>query len=996
MADLINCLDEHNSLECMEFNCTTMCREFIATGNYIKLLSLNIRSINKNYNDLLILLQQFQNIFDVIILTECWINNHYVPKIIQGFDSYYTKCVRLQNDGVVVYIKSSINAMVTEPSLDDANCLHLILDDCLHIFAIYKSPSIQNVSNFLQSLDNLLSKYGHESNIIITGDININIINEKHKQADDYLNLLAHHGLRVAINKPTRVDGLTISCIDHFMIKSKMLIKSFIYETTITDHFATGITISKEQKIQNNNNETVCRLNTDYSMLIERLRKSNWSPVLKTDDAEVAAEQFLNIYTECLTSSTSKNVTKISRSRIKLKPWITDGLMFSIRKRDNIHKQVRHNPNDIQLLSFYKRYRNVCTRLIKNARESYYKEKITQASGDMKKTWRIIKDIAFGKSVKAEIKTIKVNQVSKTFDDNPDDILNHTNEYFTNIGCNLAQNIIRDLRTSELELADCVQTAPKCQNQFKLTPTNKPEVINIIKSLRNDCATGEDMIQAKSLKDSAEIIWQPLVHMINLSFITGVFPRWLKSAQIKPIYKAGSKDDINNYRPISLLSIISKIYEKLVKIRLTTHLENNNLLSPNQYGFRQGRGTNEAINTVNEYIAKNIDSGRKAMAIFLDLSKAFDTVSHIILLKKLISYGISDKELKWFSSYLEERTQSTTINNQASEKLNVTFGVPQGSVLGPLLFLVYVNDLCDLPINGQITSFADDTVLLVNARSWEEAFSIAQTNINIVKYWLDRNVLTLNALKTNYITFSLRCSDSSHIDRCLKIHAYACTSSIHSCSCKLIKRVTESTYLGITIDERMNWESQVTKLTARTRKLVYAFLGLRNILSFATTKMVYKSLCQSLWIHGIIAWGACTKQVLDPLLKAQKLVLRVIGKKHQCYSSVLLFEEFQVLQIKQIFVKQILVFFQKHPQNWRKSQQALATRAAVSTNYLIPLVKTTFAQRQMYFMAPKIFNSIDDKLKKITNIDRFKFKINRWLIEFGYLRMENELLKIII
>ena len=331
--------------------------------------------------------------------------------------------------------------------------------------------------------------------------------------------------------------------------------------------------------------------------------------------------------------------------------------------------------------------------------------------------------------------------------DDPAMIADKLNKFFVNVGPETEKTVPKVPHASPEKYL-------KNRNQFDLiiAHISEEEVLNIINSLPKK-SSGPTSIPLRLLEDVADLIITPLCHIINLSFRTGIFPDILKISKVVAIHKGGSTQELNNFRPISLLSIFDKIIEKIMHKRMYEFFEDNNILYELQFGFRKEMSTGHSLVEITEEIKESIDNGKFGCGIFIDLKKAFDTVNHQILLTKLEHYGIRGALLKWFESYLTDRKQYVFHNGIASSMETITCGVPQGSVLGPLLFLIYVNDLPNISDKLRFFLFADDTNIYYDSDDLLELEKTVNQELRKLSQWLNINRLALNVGKTNFVIF---------------------------------------------------------------------------------------------------------------------------------------------------------------------------------------------------------------------------------------------------
>ncbi|CAK1602723.1 unnamed protein product [Parnassius mnemosyne] len=945
----------------------TLVNHINQAGNSLTVFHTNIRSVTCNFDALAILLERICIQCDVLVLTECWLSKLSVIPEISGYTSHSSEYSN-QNDGVLLYIKSEIKHSISQPLLSDSSGLIVNFDNEYAILGMYRSPSQRNINKFCDSLDLCLASLASVRSVVLIGDININISpNNNELNNSKYLDLMAHHGFLAAHVLPTRNE----SCIDHVMLRSNRYTATYILDSFITDH--APIVFHLDCKIIRYPSKTTT-LKIDYPPLLKQLSDTDFSFLYNIMDANDAATALTNIITDAIISHSIK--INIPHRKRCIKPWLTPGLVRCIRHRDKLHKKAKRDKNNAILQITYTRYRNFCNNLLKKIKTAYEKTEFCKNKRNPKGTWNTINKITnFKQYSPPPCELLNLTQ-------DPHKSLNIVNNYFAEIGSTYANAILKKQQNNGYpNIAKHRSESDPLNNSMVLLDTDCYEIEAIITNLRNDSATGIDRIPSQLIKRAKNSLIPPITYMCNLCLKTGVFPDILKRALVHPIHKSGDRDSVENYRPISVLSALSKILEKVLNFRLTNFLKHNNIISDNQFGFVKGKSTEDATLILTETIAKHLDNKSKVIGVFLDLSKAFDTVSVPLLLHKMEMIGVRGIALDIFRSYLSNRTQLVKIGDYTSLPATVSFGVPQGSVLGPTLFLVYVNSLCKITLpNCKIISYADDTALIVHGKEWKDAQFHTEFALGKVMWWLSSNLLTLNVKKTRYITFTHRVSTQPSAEFHLKAHTCEQQSK---CNCPILSRSTHIRYLGLIIDYCLSWSAHISNLTCRIRKLIPILRKLRNSADFETLLCVYYALAQSLLQYCILTWGGIGKTTLLPLERAQRAILKVMLGKSLRYSTELIYKECSVLTVRQLFVMSVILRKHKNTDfipNLKRNKNRICK---------MTFHRTALARRQYYVISSHLYN-VANKISYIYPMSLYKCKdkILYWLLNLNYMETE--------
>ena len=535
-----NLLDTYyiNNNATVVFNDSTSCDKHIVNNcNFsLKLLHLNIRSINKNFSELCILLQSFSFCFDIIILTETW-SNYDIGYDILNFKKFTKPCKYNKCDGIVVYFKKGIEFTTSDVEISNCNSIHFKFKFNQHNFdltAIYRSPNL-NKNDFLNDLEKFLLYMKSVNTHIVVGDINIQILEDKLDiHGHRYMNIMHEFGFLKFLNTITRPSSE--SCLDHIFYKSNINILKFstgVYTSDITDHYTIFAIISFVNNNQNGDYDSYhCNSEINYDSLFLDASNENWENIFNCKQPEICLDYFYETLKNIIDKNITNTFRKIPSKFKKIKPWITSGIVKSIRTRDKLANKLKKEPFNINLKNKYKTFRNTLTNLIKIAKINYYSKKFETHRNNPKMFWKTVREAANINTDKNEaIKEINT-QNGLVHTDNVQ-IATEFNNYFSNIGSEIASTISNNGVNS-------INLTP-VQTSMYLYPISEEELINLCKTLKNNTVPGLDLITSKLLKTLITVLSKPLAHIFNLCFLTGVFPKQFKTAIIKPIYKSGDK-----------------------------------------------------------------------------------------------------------------------------------------------------------------------------------------------------------------------------------------------------------------------------------------------------------------------------------------------------------------------------------------------------------------------------------------------------------------------
>ena len=882
--------------------------EFIKLGiaNHLNVFSLNIRSLPKHGGELSNFINSLKHEFHVIILTEIGARNlSLAENLLPSHHSLkYVIPEKNLKGGVGIYMSKSITNfeiktnITLEKTCDCTQCefesLFIYFDyggQKYVIAGVYRHPN-GNVSHFASALDDALSKCDNNRTVIYAADSNINLINYEKSCTENFLTMMLDNKFLPYITLPTRITDTTATCIDHIFVKYPHK-KSLSLDTDsgmlfcdVSDHLPCFISL-KIPKFKKVRDRPFVRLFGEKNSVNfkTRMLEFNW---------ELLYQNSTDLYSDFFTQTKiffekSFPLVTLSRKRSHDKPWITNGLKISIAKNHKLYRISITSSSDHNKKK-YQTYNKLLRKCLHEAECLYYHNAFDDKKNSAMNAWKVLGPLINPSKHNKKSTINKIKENGRYFTDKKT-ISEILNKYFCNIGENLKSNIPNEADS------DYKQYMPNSVvNSLNLRPIDSGEVLKEIKRLNPRKACGHDNIGNKILLMCPEVFAHNLTIIYNHYIEIGEYPAALKIAKVIPIYKEGEHALPCNYRPISLLSVFNKIFERLICKQLVHFLEKYKLLYLFQFGYRKLHNTTLALIELTDRIRSSIADGDIALGLFIDFTKAFDTVDHNILLYKLNHYGVRGHANNFFRSYLSNRSQFTVINGVESSIKKITCGVPQGSVLGPILFLIYVNDIHRCVTNCKTRLFADDTSLTICHKDPTELKNIATTQIKNLIKWCNSNKLTINFKKTKYIIFHTR---NKYIPDSLQEIVI---------DGKVIKRVSTIKYLGLFIDELLTWREHVSYIHSSLLKYYGIFNHVKCFVDKKIIRKLYFSFIYSRIKYGIEVYGSCSKTQLHRLQVIQSGLLKILLRKDRRYDTNQLHSDLRILKIVDMYKMQLLMF----------------------------------------------------------------------------------------
>ena len=867
--------------------------------------------------------------------------------------------------GVIVYIHESIDFCERKDLNHCDNFLEIL---CIQIKLPHQKPFIIvlwyrppdcNISVFDSLEDVLQNVEATFLDYILIGDINCDLLQKDPSyHTKRLIQVTQAYNLHQHVDKPTRVTQSTSTLIDCvFTSNSSKVEKCEVIHVTLSDHYMVALSWGKVKSSPFSNHAFIYKRDInkmDHTEFSNQLQSISWDDVLSLNDAEEAYSVWASKFKDVL--DTHAPIRK-KRVRHRKSPWMNKDILDSMRKRDRYKRIAKRSRLDNDWLS-YKKMRNNVNSMIRKAKRSYIGNSIVKHKGNSSEMWKLLRYLIPNKKTNSHVQKLITNGVEIT---NNKSMANIFNEYFTQVAESRKQNV-KFLRKPEQFLVDI-----NIESTFEFSQVSECDIESSLQSIPSNKATGLDALPCVTLKSSLPFIVKPLTHIVNMSLKGGIVPSEWKRAKITPLLKGGEQTNPMNYRPISVLCVLSKVLEKIVFKQVYKHLENNDILISSQYGFRPNYSTALALFELTENIRKAIDTGHVVALVTKDLGKAFDMLSHDILIRKLKYYGFSDTVIKWFSDYFHLRRQVTTVNGNESTASYVKHGVPQGSILGPLLFILYLNDLPRVVKHCKISLYADDTCVYIASKDPQQLEEMLNEDLSSMCKWFSHNELLLNAKKCKLILFGTK----KTVKKFQNIN-------IHIDGCKL-EIVDEFKYLGVILDKHLTWGPQLENVKTKILRNFHVLRRTRPFIDKNIAIVLYNTMVQSYLDYCNVVWLNLNSRQVKQLQTLQNRALRLVLNVDNRYHRRNLYDELNIdcidVRVKKSLL--ILIFKMIH----HIVPEAICTRISFKENLYnlrnhkcilnLDKPRSSFIKNSSLYNAIKLFNTLPESLRTENDINKF-------------------------
>lgn len=923
---------------------------------------LNIESLLAHKTELEWSINQLKPI--IVCLTETHITEEIeVSEInIKGYSHVSTNSSSRHTGGTLIYIKEEYRF---KNILSDSLCMNMWItgiDITINhkryiILNCYHSPNASH-SEFMTKLENIVAEWTTVNCVLIViGDFNINMARKT--WYSEKLNMLIKNcGLVQIMDKFTRITNESSTIIDLIITNNKQL--EFEVHTTpkITDHSIITINLTTEKnkpitykkKMRNYNSINEIQFQLD-------LKDEEWLP--DCTDTNKIADKLTHTIINMLNKHAPEKEISISNSHGN-KNWFNTEIKQKIKDRDTQYKRAIITGEDSEWTDF-KNKRNEVVKLIREQKQKYYAEKIEDKKHDPTELWKTLKTL-----VKGNVKNKKTGiMFNNEICEKDKEIAEKFNNYFL--------HSIEDITLSLNKSNNCdyiLENMNKPSSQLSnFKKLNFNELKTIVRNLNNK-KSSVDGINNKILKLSFEGIGDRFLQVINTSMEKGVFPKSWKTSTVVPIEKKPNSILCEEHRPINMVPCYEKLLELAVNEQIVEYVESNSILSKYQSGFRKNNSCESALQSI-LFNWKNALNNKKIIgAVFLDFQRAFETIDRKLLLLKLEYMGITNCTMEWFKSYLQDRYQVTKFGEEVSSNKKTKYGVPQGTVLGPNLFILYINDIVKYVNKCNIQMFADDTLIYIVGDDVNDIMSILNEELNVLNKWLTDNNLRLNINKTKYMIIK---SKHNPLD--------VNNNVVLSINGSDIEKVSEIKYLGVIIDQNLTFSRHAEFIRNKVAKKIN-FLGRigKNLNQYAK-RTVYNSIIHSHFHYCSTILFLFNESEFSVLQKKQNLALRIILHCNRYTNIKQMLDNVEVLSVKQTVILNTMTFIYKMLNGFLPEhllEHCVFVRdihhhdTRNQNNFYIAMVRTNYGQKDLFHNGLKMYNDLPDSVKDSASIMSFR------------------------
>ena len=934
---------------------------------------LNVRSLWNKFNLIKPLIQSSG--LNVVSFSETWLNNDIDNSLVSipGYVCYRLDrswnennrikrgggvCCYIRNDLCISnvefskYNRSGKDIEILWLSIHIPNCKKIVIGN------IYRPPQ-GNVKACTDTLDNMIQEISSNNNSIefyILGDFNINY-NATHTPDTKTLKWFEQRtGLKQLINDTTRFSNNN-SCIDLIFTNSLFIFDQGTLDVNISDHemiFVTRKHIKKEKTPSSFQGRSYKNYNEE--LFLQQLDDADWLKFYQCDNPNIAWGIIENNILKVINAMCPIQTFYIKNLK---DPWITQEILEGIKDKDRLLSKAKHSDNQDDWV-VARRRRNEVKQIVKNAKSEFIKENLIQYENDSKKFWKSLKDI-IPSTQNSNSNKISLKDTSGKAIENPKDLANVMNTFFTSIGPNLA----KDMRDPWSYTGNTVD------NNIPDFNTSSEEVLKILKEININKSSAIQNLSSKILKPALIMLVDKMTFLYNLCFQHSLFPDVWKKANVTPLPKDGDLSQCTNYRPISQLPLPGKILEQIIHKRIDSYCDNNNILNKNQGGFRKNHSTISTVALFTDNIYNAINNREFTLATFIDFSKAFDTVNHVILIKKLGRLGIRGNALKLITNYLQNRCQKTMVNDTESDFNIITCGVPQGSVLGPLLFLLYINDLCGVITMCKPYLYADDTVLVTNALDMFTAHLQLQHDLNNVANWCKGNKLSINIKKTKGMLLGTR-SMVKKRNEFPKLKIQGTT----------IDYVFQYKYLGVTIDEILSFRAHLNNTIKMVAHKISLLNKIRDYITEGAAVTIYKSMILPYLDYGDIFYINSNCNQVKKLQTLQNRALRTCFRPQVKIPIDMLHQSVQLPKLKIRREVHLVNFMYKYKNNdMYLNKRNVRTRMHDAPVFLTIKPNVEKYKNNVFYYGALKWNNLHVDIRNIESYDKFKCVQKRWSLQ---------------